>query len=106
MDDREEILMKVTASPASDGWGFVGIVVVGDHEAYRTIRTYNAPAEALSATQLLLANALGGLMAGQEWASSQTEFGHSPRRTELEFGLGAKASEDVTGHQTDHPGES
>jgi hypothetical protein len=92
--DRDDSLIELTTSPASDNWGFVGIVSVGDHEAYRTIRAYPAPGEALAATQKLLADVLGGLMAGQEWAAAQTEFGHPPRRTELEFGLKAK-----TGHQ-------
>lgn len=41
--------------------------------------------------QAMLAGVLGTLLAGQEWRSAQDEFGHAPRRTELDFGLGAKA---------------
>jgi len=90
MDSTDQLLITITASPASDSWGFVGVVSVGDHEAYRTIRAYPAPGEALAATQRLLADVLGGLMAGQEWAAAQAEFGHAPHRTELEFGLRAQ----------------
>ena len=87
MDRADQLLITVESSPASDSWGFVGVVSVGDQEAYRTIRAYSAPAEALEATQRLLADVLGSLMAGQEWGAAQAEFGHAPRRTELEFGL-------------------
>lgn len=86
----DELFITVDTAPASDNWGFVGRVVVGEHEAYRTIRAYSTPAEALSAAQQLVAGVLGTLLAGQEWRSAQEEFGHAPRRTELDFGLGAK----------------
>jgi len=92
MEVPEELLITITTSPASDSWGFVGVVSVGDQEAYRTIRAYTAPGEALHATQRLLADVLGTLMAGQEWGAAQADFGHAPRRTELEFGLRAKTS--------------
>jgi hypothetical protein len=92
MDIPDELLITITTLPASDGWGFVGVVSVGDQEAYRTIRAYTAPGEALLATQRLLADVLGTLMAGQEWSAAQGDFGHAPRRTELEFGLRAKTS--------------
>jgi hypothetical protein len=91
----ESLLITITTTPASDSWGFVGVVSVGDQEAYRTIRAYTAPAEALGATQRLLADVLGSLMAGQEWGAAQAEFGHAPRRTELEFGLRAMTSRPV-----------
>jgi len=32
-------------------------------------------------------------MAGQEWGSAQSEFGHAPRRTELDFGLRSKVGQ-------------
>jgi len=91
VEDDNELLIKITSSPASDSWGFVGVVSVGEHEAYRTIRAYTTPGEALSTTQQVLAGVLGALMAGREWDAAQSEFGHAPRRTELEFGLRAKA---------------
>ena len=76
MDAKDELLITVATFPASDNWGFVGVVSVGDQEAYRTIRAYTTPGEALAATQGLLADVLGGLMAGQEWRAAQSEFGH------------------------------
>ena len=95
MDNSDQLFIVISTTPASDSWGFVGVVAVGDQEAYRTIRAYATPGEALGATQRLLADVLGTLMAGQEWGAAQAEFGHAPRRTELEFGLRAKASTPV-----------
>ena len=86
----DELFITVDTAPASDNWGFVGRVLVGEHEAYRTIRAYPTPAEALSAVQQLVAGVLGSMLAGQEWRTAQDEFGHPPRRTELDFGLSAK----------------
>ena len=91
----QDLLITIDTAPASDNWGFVGRVLVGEHEAYRTIRAYAAPAEALSAAQALLAGVLGTLLAGQEWRAAQEEFGHAPLRTELDFGLQAKLSREV-----------
>jgi hypothetical protein len=91
MDVPDQLMITITTTPASDSWGFVSVVSVGDQEAYRTIRAYTAPGDALQATQRLLADVLGTLMAGQEWGAAQADFGHAPRRTELEFGLRAKA---------------
>ena len=81
--------VTITSSPASDSWGFVGVLSVGDFEAYRTIRAYSTPDDALQAGQHLLAEVLGTLMAGQEWRTAEGEFGHAPRRTDLQFGLRA-----------------
>lgn len=107
MDSPNELLITITTAPASDSWGFVGVVAVGDQEAYRTIRAYTAPGEALGATQRLLADVLGSLMAGQEWGAAQAEFGHAPRRTELEFGLRAKSTNDVpVPNPTDHDSDA
>jgi hypothetical protein len=86
----DQLFITVDTAPASDNWGFVGRVLVGEHEAYRTIRAFASPGEALDAVQALVAGMLGTLLAGQEWRSAQDEFGHAPRRTELDFGLGAK----------------
>jgi hypothetical protein len=82
-------LITLNSEPASDGRGFVGVVSVGDHEAYRTLRAHPLPGEALRDVQHLLADVLGSLVAGQEWRSAEQEFGHAPRRMELEFGLRA-----------------
>lgn len=90
-DKQEGVLISLRSEPASDSWGFVGVVAVGDYEAYRTIRAHTTPDEALTAAQQLLADVLGSLLAGQEWRSAQGEFGHAPRRTELQFGLRASS---------------
>ena len=81
------LLITVDTAPASDGWGFVGRVLIGDAEAYRTIRAHTTPSEALQATSDLLAGVLGPLLAGQEWHTTTDECGHAPLRTELGFGL-------------------
>lgn len=81
--------VTIASSPASDSWGFVGVLFVGDFEAYRTIRAYTTPLEAQRAAQHLLAEVLGTLMAGQEWRTAEGEFGHVPLRTDLQFGLKA-----------------
>lgn len=86
----DQLVITVDTAPASDNWGFVGRVLVGDHEAYRTIRAYPTPGEALSEAQRLVAGVLGTMLAGQEWRIAQDEFGHPPRRSELDFGLSAK----------------
>ena len=85
--------ITLTSAPASDSWGFVGVVRVGEHEAYRSIRAYSSPTMALTATQDVLADVLGTLMAGQEWRTAQDEYGHAPRRTELGFGLKAERAD-------------
>ena len=51
VDMTKPVLITVEASEASDSWGFVGVVKVGDYEAYRTIRAYTAPTEALGAAR-------------------------------------------------------
>lgn len=88
MSDRQ-LLIRIDSAPASDNWGFVGRVLVGEHEAYRTIRAYATPRDALASAQRLMTEVLGPLLAGQEWRSSSDEFGHAPRRTELDFGPAA-----------------
>jgi hypothetical protein len=77
----------VQAVPASDSWGFVGTVSVGAREAYRTLQAFSTPDEALAATERLLGDALGTLLAGQEWRSALENHGHAPRRVELSLGL-------------------
>ena len=65
-------------------------MLVGEHEAYRTIRAYTTPQEAVEATQQLVGDVMGSLLAGQEWRSAEREVGHAPRRTDLRFGLAAR----------------
>ena len=91
----EEILpdaqfhITVQCAPASDGWGFVGRVMIDEHECYRTLQAYTSPGEALQATQFLVGDALGALLAGQEWRSLGGEVGHTPTRQDLRLGLTA-----------------
>lgn len=91
MSSEDGLLITLTSDAASDGLGYVGVVAVGEQEAYRTIRVRTSGIRALHSAQLMLAGALGNLLAGQEWRDAQEEFGHAPRRVELEFGLGAHA---------------
>ena len=84
--------ITIDSAPASDGWGFVGRVLVGDIEAYRTIRAHTTPSEALQATSFLLAGVLGPLLAGEEWHRTTDQVGHAPLRTELGFGLANQRS--------------
>jgi hypothetical protein len=93
----DALLIKIDVAPASDSWGFVGRVLVGEHEAYRTIRSYSTPGDALRATQQLVGDVLGTMLAGQEWRSTEQEVGHAPLRSELQFGLAARRESDQHG---------
>ena len=86
---RESLLIRLDAQPASDGWGFVGRVMVGDHEAYRTLQAFNSPADALSATEAVVAGVLGTLLVGEEWRHLRDDVGHAIRRDDLNLGLSA-----------------
>lgn len=86
---RETLLLRLETAPASDGWGFVGRVMVGDHEAYRTLQAFNSPPEALSFTEAVVAGVLGTLLAGEEWRHLRDEIGHAIRREDLNLGLSA-----------------
>ena len=100
----EPLLMRIDATPASDSWGFVGRVLIGDLEAYRTIRSYVTPTEASQAASRLLAGALGPLLAGQEWSLASGEVGHAARRIELGFGLTAHRQDGQDGQDGHGPG--
>ena len=62
-----EILITVGSDVASDSWGFVGVVKVGQFEAYRTLEAFPTPAEAQNGAQEILSGILGELLAGAEW---------------------------------------
>ena len=83
----DELHITIAHSPASDGWGFVGIVKIADHECYRTLRVFPTPTEALEATQVVMGNVLGALLAGQEWRALSDEYGRAPTRADLRLGL-------------------
>ena len=83
------LVIRLDTAPASDGWGFVGLVVVGEYEAYRTLRAYPTPTEAKVATHELVGHVLGTLLAGEEWRSVSADTRHPARRADLNFGLQA-----------------
>jgi hypothetical protein len=85
--DTSPLNITVEASPASDSWGFVGRVMIGEHEAYRTFRGYPTPREALAATQAIVGDVLGAMLAAQEWRELSSELGRPPRRSDLKLGL-------------------
>lgn len=85
----DALLIRLDAAPASDSWGFVGRVMVGDTEVYRTLRSFPTPSDARAAAQETLASALGPLLASEEWRTVHDATGHTPRRTDLGTGLRA-----------------
>lgn len=58
-----------------------------DHECYRTLRVFPTPTEALRATQVVVGDVLGALLAGQEWRTLSDEVGRTPTRADLRLGL-------------------
>ena len=76
-------LMSLDAVESRDAWGFVGVVRVGDHEAFRTPRSYPVPSDARAAVEQLLAHVLGTMLAGQERRAAADEPAPGPRRSEL-----------------------
>jgi hypothetical protein len=101
----ESLLISIEHSPASDSWGFVGRVLVGDHECYRTLRAYSTPTEALAVTKELVGDVLGGLLAGQEWRTLSEQLGHAPTRAELALGLTARTRRHLEGADKSRSGD-
>jgi hypothetical protein len=83
----DDISITVTNDVASDSWGFVGVVKVGDVEAYRTLEAFPTPRAAQLASQDILAGVLGELLAGAEWRKVREEKGSSPTRRDLSLGV-------------------
>lgn len=81
------MLITVTSDPASDSWGFVGVVKVGEFEAYRTLEAFSTPKLAQKAAQEILAGILGELLAGAEWRRVREEKGAPPTRRDLALGV-------------------
>ena len=79
--------ITIETAPASDGWGFVGRIMVADHESYRTFQAFPTPSEALTFAQQLVGDMLGVFLAGQEWRRLGEGLGHNPLRQDLQFGL-------------------
>ena len=77
-------VISVLADQASDRPGqFVGVVAVGAVEAYRTYHTFSTERDAQNYASAMLRDALGGLMAAQEWQESRRDQGGPPRRAGL-----------------------
>jgi hypothetical protein len=82
-----DVLITLGCDPASDSWGFVGVVKVGELEAYRTLEAFPSPADALTATQEIVAGVLGELLAGAEWRRVRESKGGPPTRRDLALGI-------------------
>lgn len=80
-----DMLISIGVDEASDAWGFVGVVKVGDAEAYRTLEAFSTPTEAAAGVQQLMAEALGELLAGREWRHVRDEKGHAPTREDFKL---------------------
>jgi hypothetical protein len=77
------LLISIDSDAASDSWGFVGVVKVGDYEAYRTIESFATPAEAERETQQIVGGVLGELLAGAEWRRVRDTTKSAPTRRDL-----------------------
>jgi hypothetical protein len=110
--DPDPRVITIAASPASDSWGFVGVVRVGDVDAYRTLSPYPSPSEAQQRASELLARAIGGLLAAAEWQAVMDAAGHVPLRRDLQMGLlqsgrnPVQTAAPVQGTQGDSQGQS
>lgn len=82
-----DIFITIGSDAASDSWGFVGVVKVGEFEAYRTLEAFRTPAEAQRAAQEILAGVLGELLAGAEWRRVREARGAPPTRKDLALGI-------------------
>lgn len=80
-----DMSIHIGADEASDSWGFVGVVSVGDAEAYRTLEAFTTPSDAVAAVQRLVADGLGELLAGREWRAVRDERGALPTRRDFSF---------------------
>ncbi len=76
-------LISSDALEARGAWGFVGVVCVGDHEAFRTLRSYPVPSDARAAAEQLLASVLGTMLRGQERRAAAEDPDPDPRRSAL-----------------------
>jgi hypothetical protein len=79
--------ITVEADAASDSWGFVGVVRVGQSVAYRTVEAFPTPSDAVSEMQSILSTVLGELLAGAEWRRVREQTGAIPTRRDLGLGV-------------------
>ncbi len=90
-------LIKVTADPTGDGENFVGVVEIGEVQAYRTLRRFRSEETAQAWAVELLRDALGSLLAGEEWLRVKSDLDRVPRRIDLFSGRGGELDGDEPG---------
>jgi hypothetical protein len=84
--ENTDIVISIRSDTASDRWGFVGVICVGDYVAYRTLEAAPNPREAEAHAQALVGEALGELLAAAEWR--QVKHATSAAPTRRDYGLG------------------
>ncbi len=81
-------LIKVTADTTDDGEHYVGVVDIGEVQAYRTLRRFRSEETAQAWAVELLRDALGSMLAGEEWLRVKSDLDRVPRRMDLFSGRG------------------
>jgi hypothetical protein len=89
----DPVLINIDPVRAVESEAFVGRVLVGDIEVYRTVGEYATPDEAVHATAGLLAGVLGPRLAGQEWNTTKKELHRVPLREDLRSGASDQPTE-------------
>ncbi len=87
-------LIRVTADRTDDGEHYVGVVDIGEVQAYRTLRRFRSEASAQGWAVELLRDALGGMLAGEEWLRVKSDVERVPRRMDLFSGRGGNIGEE------------
>jgi hypothetical protein len=82
-----EVAISIGVDEASDSFGFVGVVNVGDAEAYRTLEAFPTPLEAKRETRDLVGVVLGELLAGAEWRLVHDELERAPTRVDYNMSI-------------------
>ena len=98
-----DIPIRSSADVASDSWGFVGVVTVGDQEAYRTLEAFPTPLAATEAAQRLVAGLLGELLAGREWGAMRDQTGGVPTRRDFNLSALRRRRSDGGADETGRP---
>lgn len=86
-----DMLIRVGADRAASGRGFVGVVRVGERDAYRTLRVFSTPESAEDAATSTVSGALGAVLAAVEWRTVQEEMGAPPAPDDFKSGADRKA---------------
>jgi hypothetical protein len=83
----DQMFISISADAASDSWGFVGVVSIGDTVAYRTMEAFRSPLEAQRMTRDIIADVLGEMLAAAEWRRVRDNNGAVPTRRDIGLGL-------------------